>query len=506
MCNGSHWKWLGIFLISLLVLGCGRGKPAQTPLSEATRLVGKGDYPAAIAACDEVLAKKPNDYDALVLRGQANTRHEQVNEAIADLTKAIEVAPDRPDAYRWRYRIYMELAKVETDIQNKTILEQAAAADHKNLTRFDPNASMALKKSFTAPPSYLNQPVPGSESEENDQFAVQGGVPSIEDSVNDRSQPKREWPSINEEKQQPEFGKLDDGTRAPEQPNTQEPSPKAKDQPASDQVAADQLAADEEEIIRRELDEEVEEPTLPPHEADLPKRALTRFDRQAFVAPPQGSGFGQSSSFVPQTRSRATTGISQPSSQNNANALPQSRFFLQNQVGSNFQQGNSGIAPRPFRSTGISSTPTPFTSSAPINNGRSTGLISSGRLSPSTARNQGIPAGFLSPTAQASFGPRIGVAPFGPNANNNGSLGGAKSSPAGQSRDPSGGNPTPQNRPASGPILTTALPGTTVVYGSLPGRAQTSPQYAPALSDPDYTPFVPRQRGVQTTPDLPPQQ
>jgi len=239
--------------------------------------------------------------------------------------------------------------------------------------------------------------------------------------------------------------------------------------------------------------------TLPPHQLLDPEKTplpdtlppVTRFDRQAFMPPPVPTFDPSSPPFVPQATSGrnpmgssidamnprpATTGITSPAAETfdlEENG-PRNRFFLQNQYGST-SPGFGGLPAGQMPTTGIRSSASPS-----LNNGGGP-LLSNTEL-------QYRPAGFLPPDARGSFGPRIG-----PTA----------SLPKSTEESPS---TPPRRTPLNGsPILTMAIPGTTLIYGAGADSPLQRNQLAPALSDPNYTPFVRRPTIIKPAlPDLPP--
>lgn len=511
MSQLSRILWLGSILC-VIVAGCGR-REITTPIDIATRYVAEEQFAKAIAKCDEILAAEPKDYDALVMRGLAYSRSQQPNEAIADFTKAIELAPDQHDAYRWRYEVYTELAKREKDIKNRGILEQAAAADLRSLALHDPNAKDTFKKTFAEGPKYLDEPERTTEEDlQEPQLAVEDGNPFLQPANANGAEDKPKLDFGNQPKEQ-ELGGLDDGNRRPEQAaNTDTSTNPRREAPPNEDIARNGANSDEEAIEEMDLDEgELEDMKLPPHDTQMPEQRITRFDREAFQSPhpgaappgfvqpggPQNAGRGAN---APSRQSRRTTGIS--SQQPNDTAAPQGgftppQFSTPNQFG---RTGFSPTAPRAPRTTGIRSSAT----NAPGSNWGTANLdgnpamygqatpttpgtpafpspISPSPISPNAAFNQGMPTGFLPPSALGSFGPRIILQPTGapPQGNSEANAG-----------TPGRGLRLPRsNAGTSNPSYSTAIPGSEIIYGSQPGGRRTT---APRLTPPTRTrPTIP---------------
>ena len=230
----------------------------------------------------------------------------------------------------------------------------------------------------------------------------------------------------------------------------------------------------------------------------MPEQLITRFDRGAFRPPqpavPQ-SGFAQPSNTPGgglgsnlSGRSQRTTGIS--SQQPNDTSTPQGGLGSP-QFSSPTQFGRTGFNPigqRGPRTTGIrssSSTPpgsnwgtanlngdpamygvsTPGSSISPGNPAFPSAITPS-PISPNATFNQGMPTGFLPPSALGSFGPRIIQQPAG--------AGLQRSPETNAGRTNGGGISLPRSNGGTGnPGFSTAIPGSEIIYGSLPGSRRT---------------------------------
>jgi hypothetical protein len=93
----------------LLVVGCGHDEP--TPLQHAQSNFDSGQWGQTIAACDDLIAKNPQDAGAYLLRGRARQCSGQLDLALSDLTTAISINPMDPEAYYQRAGVYRALGK-----------------------------------------------------------------------------------------------------------------------------------------------------------------------------------------------------------------------------------------------------------------------------------------------------------------------------------------------------------------------------------------------------------
>lgn len=96
---------------------------ADAPDAQARCQSGEGGFAKQVAACSEVLEGQPDAptrLNALVRRAGAYFRSGQTDEAIADISQAIELAPDNATVYRARgmmrnARFEYELALADLD-------------------------------------------------------------------------------------------------------------------------------------------------------------------------------------------------------------------------------------------------------------------------------------------------------------------------------------------------------------------------------------------------------
>lgn len=91
--------------IGLGIPGCGGGDPYD----DADALMSRKRYSPAIVAYDELLMENPNSVRALMGRGRAYAATDDLEKAMADFNRAIELAPDHPEAYYRRAMLFERL-------------------------------------------------------------------------------------------------------------------------------------------------------------------------------------------------------------------------------------------------------------------------------------------------------------------------------------------------------------------------------------------------------------
>lgn len=104
----------GISLRCLAVVGlliapwAGSAAEAADPAAryaEGRDLLDAGSPEAALPVFDELVQRYPGNADYVLARGITRARLGRDAEALADLDRAIELAPDYEDAWRWRHRV-----------------------------------------------------------------------------------------------------------------------------------------------------------------------------------------------------------------------------------------------------------------------------------------------------------------------------------------------------------------------------------------------------------------
>lgn len=121
---------LSVLSISVTLMGCGKSAPQTTiakdqqknvdvvpsappqaplpeSLQEATRLISVGEFTKAEKELDRVILEQPEESQAFALRAGVRVKSNRGKEALADLNKAIELAPKNPDHLYSRGLLYL---------------------------------------------------------------------------------------------------------------------------------------------------------------------------------------------------------------------------------------------------------------------------------------------------------------------------------------------------------------------------------------------------------------
>lgn len=97
-----------VLLISSLGLpGCG----SSDPYDEADVLLSRKRYSPAIVIYDQLLIENPNSVRAVLGRGRAYAASGETDKALSDFNRAIELAPDLPEAYYRRAMLFEQLGE-----------------------------------------------------------------------------------------------------------------------------------------------------------------------------------------------------------------------------------------------------------------------------------------------------------------------------------------------------------------------------------------------------------
>lgn len=105
-------RWLlfaGLLLANLAISGCG----SSDPFDEAESLMARKRYSPAIVLYDQLLNENPESTRALLGRGRAYAASGETDRAMADFSRAIEVAPDHPEGYYRRAMLFEQLGEPE---------------------------------------------------------------------------------------------------------------------------------------------------------------------------------------------------------------------------------------------------------------------------------------------------------------------------------------------------------------------------------------------------------
>jgi TonB family protein len=85
-------------------------------LQQARHLLAAGDAAGARATLDALLAREPDDADALVVRADAYRQLGQLDKALEDATQAVRLRPDGHDGYFSRGRVLLDQRKYDESI------------------------------------------------------------------------------------------------------------------------------------------------------------------------------------------------------------------------------------------------------------------------------------------------------------------------------------------------------------------------------------------------------
>jgi len=105
-------RWLlfaGLLLSNFALSGCG----SSDPFDEAESLMARKRYSPAIVLYDQLLNENPESTRALLGRGRAYAASGETDRAMADFSRAIEVAPDHPEGYYRRAMLFEQLGEPE---------------------------------------------------------------------------------------------------------------------------------------------------------------------------------------------------------------------------------------------------------------------------------------------------------------------------------------------------------------------------------------------------------
>ena len=81
------------------------GPVPKEVFDEIVKFVGKRDYQGALAFLDKTMADRGKSTALLILRGRVNIDAKQLDQSLADMTRAIEFDRNSGDGYLWRARV-----------------------------------------------------------------------------------------------------------------------------------------------------------------------------------------------------------------------------------------------------------------------------------------------------------------------------------------------------------------------------------------------------------------
>lgn len=108
-----------VLALAITIAAPASAAPAQD-LARAEALFAAGDYVAAAKIYDTVLAREPNNLDALLAVSEMSLDLEEYDNALAYAQAAVRVAPDNPDAVAargWAYAAVGQTEKARTDFE-----------------------------------------------------------------------------------------------------------------------------------------------------------------------------------------------------------------------------------------------------------------------------------------------------------------------------------------------------------------------------------------------------
>jgi tetratricopeptide (TPR) repeat protein len=136
----TRWNNLWQVLALLLVVGC--AEQPQTPRQAAQANFESGQWRSAVEGFTDLLATHPDDAELISMRGRALAALTQYEQALIDLTRWSELAPNDPEPLYHRAIVYEKLG------------EQALAdADYKLAKSLDPLHQRAYEFEITSAPT-----------------------------------------------------------------------------------------------------------------------------------------------------------------------------------------------------------------------------------------------------------------------------------------------------------------------------------------------------------------
>lgn len=112
-------RWLlfaGLLLTNFALSGCG----SSDPFDQAESLMARKRYSPAIVLYDQLVNENPESTRALLGRGRAYAASGETDRAMADFSRAIEVAPNQPEGYYRRAMLFEQLGEPEKAKLDKT--------------------------------------------------------------------------------------------------------------------------------------------------------------------------------------------------------------------------------------------------------------------------------------------------------------------------------------------------------------------------------------------------
>lgn len=106
----------GIFVFSIFIVlvavGC-----ATTAYFQGNQRLQQGDYQGAVEALTQAIEADPLNFGALLNRGLAYENLKQLDKALQDYSRAIELVPSFGMAYHYRGHVYAKLQQYERAVE-----------------------------------------------------------------------------------------------------------------------------------------------------------------------------------------------------------------------------------------------------------------------------------------------------------------------------------------------------------------------------------------------------
>lgn len=98
---------VAVAVAGLALPGCGGGDPYD----EAESLLARKRYSPAIVIYDQLLRENPNSFRAVMGRGRAYAASGETDKALEDFNRAVEIAPDQPEAFYRRAMLFEQIGE-----------------------------------------------------------------------------------------------------------------------------------------------------------------------------------------------------------------------------------------------------------------------------------------------------------------------------------------------------------------------------------------------------------
>ena len=103
-----------VFAISIIIVAVGC---ATTDYWQGNQRLKQGDYQGAVEVLTKAIDKDPMNFGALLNRGLAYENLKQLDKALQDYSRAIELVPSFGMAYHYRGHVYAKLQQYERAVE-----------------------------------------------------------------------------------------------------------------------------------------------------------------------------------------------------------------------------------------------------------------------------------------------------------------------------------------------------------------------------------------------------